>query len=223
MTPSSVFGSIPEFADDNFIDFEVRLDQIQNGKILSFEDAVQRRMHAENISLTEARNRMIEEENSIIEEIALKRYNQSPTKSNNTTEAKEQIERIKNSINPRAIINYVSVEQVFSYQQNTRFKACLEAELRIVQDTSTSYFIDRVMGLSSRRHAGMYNYSWHQTASDYDFAPGKKSVYMWVKGYFEVRTTTNVGISGFYLNASVGDDYIYLSSTVKGTRTYSVR
>lgn len=36
------------------------------------------------------------------------------------------------------IINYVSIEEKFTYERNTNYKVTLEAELRIVQDTDKS-------------------------------------------------------------------------------------
>lgn len=208
-----------------FLEFDSQT--MDKSKHLTFEEAVHKRMQYENITYEEALNKMTEEENQILQKHAEKLYFKKLTKDSRLDHRNVEIQKIKDSISPRSIINYVSVEKEFSYSKNKNYRACLEAELQIYQDTDKSYFIEKVVGLSSRRVAGNYSCNWIQSQSGYDILPGKKSVYLWVKGYFEVVVNSSSGgtvsIPGFSVSSSLGSSSIYQSDTIKGTKKYYVK
>jgi len=214
------------FQSEDHVGIEFNIKDIKDAKKISFEEAVEKRMLSEDISYNEALEIMLKEEEEILQDYAEKIYQLEYFNLSSLADKEKNINEIKSNIDIRSIINYVSVEQRFSYDQNTRYKAQLEAELRIVQDTSTSYIIDRVMGLTSIRIAGLYAYDWDETASDYDIAAGKKSVYMWVKGNFKVEVSGSIGggidLPGFEVTGEVGGTVKYISDTIKGSKTYSV-
>lgn len=227
VAPAISFADNTISLDGDPVAIEFNIRDIENAKKISFEEAVEKRMIFENISYEESLERMIKEEEEILQNFAEKLYEENYSKSISLADNKEVINEIKNNINVRNIINYVSIEHPFTYEHNSYYKGQLEAELRIVQDTSKSYLIDKVTGLNGRRTAGTYAGEWVGTASDYDLAVGRKSVYMWIKGYFETQVDGGVSggitIPGFNFDVNIGGTSYYKSKTIKVDKTYSVR
>ena len=177
-------------------------------KEITFEEAIAKKMACDNISYTQARNELLEEEQRILTELGL---------TGQTT---------RNSTPRSDIINYYNFEKTFSYPQNSSFSCAINATLVIVSDYYNSRYIDSVATISTRRVSGLYSYDWNQTGVWSNISYDKKSVDLGATGYFSVTTTTSSGASidipGFSVSGSVGSIHTYLSETMSLQTTYYV-
>lgn len=124
--------------------------------------------------------------------------------------------------------SYQTIEQIFTYPYNSSFKAAITATIKIYTYGSFRQ-INYVQGISSRRVAGLYEYSWVQSYVWQD--PGNEqmpctSVNLGAVGYFEVTVSKSLGLSGglpgFSISGELSNDVIYQSNTLSMQTTYSV-
>lgn len=125
---------------------------------------------------------------------------------------------------------YYNYSKVFTYSKNSHFKAELVATLKVYSSGSFRQIND-VMAISSRRYAGLYDYTWSQLTAWSDPQPGSSkfpttSITLGASGYFEVSTSYSIDLStdlpGFSVGGSSGGQHIYQSNTMFMSSSYSV-
>lgn len=199
------------------------IDTVQE---LTFEESVQRRMDYENLPYEIALEQMTEEEEVILQKIAEKLYFEREPTETKTEAHQTEIETIKNRLDPRTLIQYISLEQSFIYDKNPNFSTLLVADLRLIQDESGTQWIDSVLTLSSKIAHATPSSEWIESQTGADIAPDQKSVYLWIKGNFEVKEDISKADTsspkGFTQAGSQDSIILYLSDTLKATKTYRV-
>lgn len=200
-----------------------RESQVLETRSISFEEAV------ESIATEERPSKVIEvqmkdEEDAILEDYAKKLY-LADNKDKNNQDEEKAIEEIKNNLDPREIIDYISVTKHFTYEENPAYEATLSAVVRLVKDLDENFIIDDVLSITSQSKADPEAYKWEQIDANFDVALDKQSVYLYVKGMFETEVSagsSSPSLQGFTVSTQDDQKKIYLSKTVKGEEKYTL-
>lgn len=190
---------------------------------ISFEEAIEMRA-TEETSAGVIEVRMEEEEAAILEDYAKQLY-LAENNETNDAEQEKAIEEIKNKLDPREIISYTKVVKPFTYEENPEYQASMVALVRQVQDLDKNPIIDDVVSITSNGTAGAHDYTWEHTDGNYDLALDKKSVHLYVKGFFEAKVSnasSSFSLPGFSPNTKVDGETIYLSETIKEEEEYKL-
>lgn len=210
--------SVPAFAAEHpTSDFSgasscsISLNDLENYRVLDFEEVIAQDMEHYNISYETARSRLLAEEAEMLAEYYGPTHAASMLSSRSTHS--DQIE-------------YREYTKEFRYAKNNYFKGLLEARIGVINDYGVHKAISRVQWMFTRASAGLHSYSWVDGGSDYDIQPDKKSVDFFVVGYFEMAVDASIDIGadayGFSLSASLGTQLVYRSDTVREYPTYYV-
>lgn len=137
----------------------------------------------------------------------------------------------KNSAkNTTRVSYYYDYEKKFTYEENSQFKAQLEATIKIYSQGGDYRQIDEVLGVSSRGISGTSGYEWIETSAYSDPEGGDFptwKVTLGAKGYFKIVNEVSLGgsveiIPGFSVESSGSSSIIYTSETMNMRDTYSL-
>lgn len=203
------------------ITYVVDANELPDGNIIGWEEAVQGLMMAENLNQEEAKRRMRAAEEAVLEAYAEAVYEEDTEKYAHLDLAKA-LDEIKKDLDVRQIIHYICVRESFVDRRIPIFKAEMEAVLRIVQDSQGTHRIDQVLYVMSKPVRGIGPYAWIKLASGSDISFTEGSVYLWTTGYFELELPAEVSESTSTSITGHPRRY-YRTDTVKGTKTYFVK